>query len=45
MVAFTLVLFAMTYDYEGKGRISRFEGLALITAYIAYVTYVVAQNI
>jgi len=45
MVAFTLVLFAMTYDYEGKGRISRFEGLALITAYVAYVTYVVAQNI
>ena len=45
MVAFTLVLFAMTYDYEGKGQVSRFEGLALITAYIAYISYVVVQNV
>ena len=45
MVAFTLVLFAMTYDYEGKGQVSRFEGLALLTAYIAYVSYVVVQNV
>ena len=45
MVAFTLVLFAMTYDYDGKGRISRFEGLSLTTAFIAYISYVVAQNI
>lgn len=45
MVAFTLVLFAMTYDYDGKGKISRFEGLSLIAAYAAYITYVVMQNI
>ena len=45
MVAFTLVLFAMTYDYDGKGKISRFEGFSLATAYAAYITYVVAQNI
>lgn len=45
MVAFTLVLFAMTYDYDGKGRISRFEGLALTTSFFAYITYVVMQNI
>jgi cation:H+ antiporter len=45
MVAFTLVLFAMTYDYDGKGRISRFEGLALTTSFFAYITYVVVQNI
>jgi cation:H+ antiporter len=45
MVAFTLVLFAMTYEYEGRGRISRFEGFALITAYVAYTTYVVVQNV
>ncbi len=45
MVAFTLVLFAMTYDYEGKGQVSRFEGLALLTAYIAYISYVVVQNV
>lgn len=45
MVAFTLVLFAMTYDYDGKGRISRFEGLALTASFFAYITYVVMQNI
>ena len=45
MVAFTLVLFAMTYDYDGKAVLSRIEGLALSVAYIAYVGYVVAQNI
>ena len=45
MVAFTLVLFAMTYEYEGRGKITRVEGLALIAAYLAYQGYVVAQNI
>lgn len=45
MVAFTLVLFAMTYDYDGKGEITRFEGASLLTAYAAYIGYVVAQNI
>lgn len=45
MVAFTLVLFAMTYDYDGKSKLSRTEGLALLVAYVAYVIYVVMQNI
>ena len=45
MVAFTLVLFAMTYDYDGKAKLSRLEGTALLAAYIAYSSYVVAQNI
>jgi cation:H+ antiporter len=45
MVAFTLVLFAMTYEYEGRGQITRLEGLALITAYIAYQAYVIVQNV
>jgi cation:H+ antiporter len=45
MVAFTLVLFAMTYDYDGKGKLSRLEGLALVIAYIAYGSYVVTQNL
>ena len=45
MVAFTLVLFAMTYDYDGKSKLSRLEGLALLIAYVAYSSYVVAQNI
>ena len=45
MVAFTLVLFAMTYDYDGKGQLSRLEGTALLAAYIAYDAYVIAQHI
>jgi len=45
MVAFTLVLFAMTYDDEGKGEVSRIEGFALLVAFIAYDTYVVLQNV
>ena len=45
MVAFTLVLFAMTYDYEGRGQITRFEGIALIAAYLAYQAYVIVQNV
>ena len=45
MVAFTLVLFAMTYDYDGKAQLSRLEGFALLVAYIAYDAYVIAQNI
>ena len=45
MVAFTLVLFAMTYDYDGKAQLSRLEGLALVTAYLAYHGYVIVQNI
>jgi len=45
MVAFTLVLFAMTYDYDGKSELSRIEGVALLIAFIAYDTYVVLQNV
>ena len=45
MVAFTLVLFAMTYDYDGKAQLSRLEGCALFAAYVAYTGYVVTQNI
>ena len=45
MVAFTLVLFAMTYDYDGKAQLSRLEGFALLAAYFTYSGYVIAQNI
>ncbi len=45
MVSFTLVLFAMTYDYDGRGRLSRIEGGALLSAYIAYFGYVLAQTV
>lgn len=41
MVAFTLVLFAMTYDYDGKAQLSRLEGIALFTAYAAFSGYVI----
>ena len=45
MSAFTLVLFAMTYEYDGQGRINRVEGVALLIAFVSYVTYVITQNI
>jgi cation:H+ antiporter len=45
MVAFTLVLFAMTYEYDGRGAISRFEGFMLVSAYLAFSAYVVLQNV
>jgi len=45
MVAFTLVLFAMTYDYDGKSELSRVEGAALLLAFLAYDSYVVLQNV
>ncbi|MCP5093736.1 MAG: calcium/sodium antiporter [Gammaproteobacteria bacterium] len=45
MVAFTLVLFAMTYDYDGKAELSRMEGVALLAAFIAYDSYVALQNL
>jgi cation:H+ antiporter len=45
MVAFTLVLFAMTYDYDGKSELSRMEGFALLVAYVAYISYVLVQNV
>jgi cation:H+ antiporter len=45
MVAFTLVLFAMTYNYDGKSELSRLEGFALVLAFIAYQAYVVIQNV
>lgn len=45
MVAFTLVLFAMTYEYDGRGAITRYEGFALVAAFLAYDIYVVVQNV
>lgn len=45
MIAFTLVLFAMTYEYDGRGVITRYEGFALVAAFLAYDTYVVLQNV
>lgn len=45
MVAFTLVLFAMSYNSDGKAELTRLEGLALLVAFVAYDSYVVMQNL
>ncbi len=45
MVAFTLVLFAMTYEFDDHSALSRLEGLALLVAFIAYDSYVIVQNV
>jgi cation:H+ antiporter len=45
MVAFTLVLFSLTYEYDGKGKITRFEGFCLLAAYVAYQAYVMVQSV
>jgi cation:H+ antiporter len=44
MIAFTLVLFAMAYNYSGAGRINRLEGSALLLAFFAYHFYVMSQS-
>lgn len=38
MIGLTLALFIMGYGFGGAGRINRFEGLLLITAFIGYQT-------
>lgn len=45
MVGFTLVLYAMTYDYDGKSHLSRIEGIALLVAFVTYDSYVMMQNV
>ena len=45
MVAFTLVLFAMTHDYDGKSELSRIEGIALLLAFLAYDSFVVLETV
>jgi cation:H+ antiporter len=41
MIALTLVLFAMTYNFTGRGRITRFEGVALLGVFFWYQGYVI----
>lgn len=41
MVAFTLVLYASTFDLDGKQQISRLEGLSMLLAFAAYEAYTV----
>ncbi len=45
MVAFTLVLFAMTHGSDGKAHLSRIEGIALAAAYVGYCGYVVVRSV
>ncbi|MFA6010322.1 MAG: calcium/sodium antiporter [Desulfobacteraceae bacterium] len=42
MSVLTLSLFVIGYGFKGQGRINRFEGAALLAAYIGYTTYLVA---
>ncbi|MEL6198802.1 MAG: calcium/sodium antiporter [Pseudomonadota bacterium] len=44
MIALTLVLFAMAYNYSGAGRINRIEGSALLIAFFSYHVYVLTQS-
>ena len=39
MAALTLALFALCYGFRGPGRINRFEGSALLLAFVAYTVY------
>jgi cation:H+ antiporter len=41
MAALTASLFIIGYGFQGPGRISRFEGAALLTCYIGYTGYLV----
>ncbi|KAA6186297.1 calcium/sodium antiporter [Thiohalocapsa marina] len=43
MLAMTLALFVMAYGFRGEGRINRIEGGILLTAFVAYNTYLVLQ--
>jgi len=42
MAGLTLALFAMCYGFRGPGRINRFEGSALLLAFVAYTVYLLA---
>jgi cation:H+ antiporter len=39
MIGATLVMFALTYDFSGRGKINRAEGLGLVAAFAAYHYY------
>ena len=45
MVAFTLVLFAATFDYGGKQQITRLEGLSILVEFLAYEGYTIGASI
>ncbi len=45
MVGFTLGLFVITYDCDGKYAIRKREGLSLLVAFLAYEVYVIMLNL
>jgi len=44
MAAFTLALFASTYDLDGKQQISRAEGFSMLVAFVTYEVYTLAPD-
>jgi cation:H+ antiporter len=44
MIALTLILFVMTYNFTGAGRISRLQGGALLAAFVWYIGYLTRIN-
>jgi cation:H+ antiporter len=42
MIALTLVMFALTYNFTGSGRISRLEGAILLAVFVGYEGHVVS---
>jgi cation:H+ antiporter len=44
MIALTLILFAMTYNFTGAGRISRVQGIALLGGFVWYIGYLTRIN-
>ncbi|WP_226668871.1 calcium/sodium antiporter [Microbulbifer aggregans] len=43
VVGLTIALFVFAYGFRGQGRINRWEGLALLLAYVAYTTYLIVE--
>ncbi|MCK5533006.1 MAG: calcium/sodium antiporter, partial [Halopseudomonas aestusnigri] len=42
MIALTVSLFVIGYGFRSAGRINRVEGAVLMTAYVAYTTYLIS---
>ncbi len=45
MAGLTIVLFIFAYGLRGPGRINRIEGALLLSAFIAYTTYLISTVI
>lgn len=43
MIGLTLVLFLMSLDYHGRGKITRFEGLALLVTFVGYQLFILME--